>query len=493
MKKIWKKIKKYNPSYKICLLYFFIPIYLCSMISIDKEMDIWFLLNHGKYVIEHGFPTIEPFSMHQGFSFVMQQWLSAVIFYLSYTVLGKYGLLLVVNIVNLLILLFTYKLCVLLTDNRKRLSIVLTCITDILLLTSFIIPRPQIFTYLLLIITLYIMEKFIRCKDTKLLYLLPLISLLQINLHASMWFMIFLFMLPYVVRLFINKLSDKGDNSLFKVIIIMIIMFLVGFINPYTTKNMFYVFTSYGNMYINRTVVEMFPPIKLLDNKVQNTYTSIHYLTVLSIISIYILNRKAKLNLTHMLLLLGVLILATTSIRNFPLLVIGTVPFLGYNLKFLFPKKKEFKHSIKDFLDRRYILAVIILATFLIGALVIKEVPFTNKLKPGIDYLEKNYDLEKIVLYANYEDGSYAEYRGLKPYIDSRAEVFLESNNHKENIMKEFYFLQNGVLDYDKFISKYNFTHMIISKEDFLYYKVSNDKRYKIIYKGKDYKIYEKV
>lgn len=488
MKKIWKKIKKYNPSYKICLLYFFIPIYLCSMISIDKEMDIWFLLNHGKYVIEHGFPTIEPFSMHQGFSFVMQQWLSAVIFYLSYTVLGKYGLLLVVNIVNLLILLFTYKLCVLLTDNRKRLSIVLTCITDILLLTSFIIPRPQIFTYLLLIITLYIMEKFIRCKDTKLLYLLPLISLLQINLHASMWFMIFLFMLPYVVRLFINKLSDKGDNSLFKVIIIMIIMFLVGFINPYTTKNMFYVFTSYGNMYINRTVVEMFPPIK-----VQNTYTSIHYLTVLSIISIYILNRKAKLNLTHMLLLLGVLILATTSIRNFPLLVIGTVPFLGYNLKFLFPKKKEFKHSIKDFLDRRYILAVIILATFLIGALVIKEVPFTNKLKPGIDYLEKNYDLEKIVLYANYEDGSYAEYRGLKPYIDSRAEVFLESNNHKENIMKEFYFLQNGVLDYDKFISKYNFTHMIISKEDFLYYKVSNDKRYKIIYKGKDYKIYEKV
>lgn len=493
MKKIWKKIKKYNPSYKICLLYFFIPIYLCSMISIDKEMDIWFLLNHGKYVIEHGFPTIEPFSMHQGFSFVMQQWLSAVIFYLSYTVLGKYGLLLVVNIVNLLILLFTYKLCVLLTDNRKRLSIVLTCITDILLLTSFIIPRPQIFTYLLLIITLYIMEKFIRCKDTKLLYLLPLISLLQINLHASMWFMIFLFMLPYVVRLFINKLSDKGDNSLFKVIIIMIIMFLVGFINPYTTKNMFYVFTSYGNMYINRTVVEMFPPIKLLDNKVQNTYTSIHYSTVLSIISIYILNRKAKLNLTHMLLLLGVLILATTSIRNFPLLVIGTVPFLGYNLKFLFPKKKEFKHSIKDFLDRRYILAVIILATFLIGALVIKEVPFTNKLKPGIDYLEKNYDLEKIVLYANYEDGSYAEYRGLKPYIDPRAEVFLESNNHKENIMKEFYFLQNGVLDYDKFISKYNFTHMIISKEDFLYYKVSNDKRYKIIYKGKDYKIYEKV
>lgn len=493
MKKIWEKIKKYNPSYKICLLYFFVPIYLLCLTSanIGKENDIWFLLNHGKYVIEHGFPTIEPFSMHQGFSFVMQQWLSAVIFYLSYTVLGKYGLLLIVNIVNLLILWFTYKLCILLTDNRKRLSIVLTCITNVLLSSYFLVPRPQIFTYLLLIITLYIMEKFIRCKDTKLIYLLPLISLLQINLHASMWFMIFLFMLPYVVSLFINKLKNKNDNRIFKLLIIMVLMFLVGFINPYTTKNMFYVFTSYGSIYVNASVKEMLPPIELL--YINPFYTFLHYLTVLGIISVYIANKKAKLNLTHILLLLGVLILATTSIRNFPLLVIGTVPFLGYNLKCLFPKKKELKCSIKDFFDRQYIVALIILTTFLIGILVVKKFPFTNKLKPGIDYLEKNYDAKKIVLYTNYNNGSYAEYRGLKPYIDSRAEIFLKSNNHKEDIMREYYFLQSGLLDYDKFINKYNFTHMIITKTDSLYDKVSKDNRYKMIYKGKGYKIYVRV
>lgn len=493
MRKIWKKIKKYNPPYKICLLYFFVPIYLLCLTSanIGKENDIWFLLNHGKYVIEHGFPTIEPFSMHQGFSFVMQQWLSAVIFYLSYTVLGKYGLLLIVNIVNLLILWFTYKLCILLTDNRKRLSIVLTCITNVLLTSAFLVPRPQIFTYLLLIITLYIMEKFIRCKDTKLIYLLPLISLLQINLHASMWFMIFLFMLPYVVSLFINKLKNKNDNRIFKLLIIMVLMFLVGFINPYTTKNMFYVFTSYRSIYVNTSVKEMLPPIELL--YINPFYTFLHYLTVLGIISVYIANKKAKLNLTHILLLLGVLILATTSIRNFPLLVIGTVPFLGYNLKCLFPKKKETKCSIKDFFDKQYVLLIILLATFLIGILVVKKFPFTNKLKPGIDYLEKNYDAKKIVLYTNYNNGSYAEYRGLKPYIDPRAEIFLKSNNHKEDIMREYYFLQNGLLDYDKFINKYNFTHMIVTKTDSLYDRVSKDNRYKMIYKEKGYKIYVRV
>ena len=71
--------------------------------------------------------------------------------------------------------------------------------------------------------------------------------------------------------------------------------------------------------------------------------------------------------------------------------------------------------------------------------------------------------------------------------------MFLKSNNHKEDIMREYYFLQNGLLDYDKFINKYNFTHMIITKTDSLYDKVSKDKRYKIIYKGKGYKIYERV
>ena len=92
---------------------------------------------------------------------------------------------------------------------------------------------------------------------------------------------------------------------------------------------------------------------------------------------------------------------------------------------------------------KQYILVLIIFGTFLIWILFIKKVSFTNELKPGIDYLEKNYDLRSVVLYTNYNNGSYAEYRGLKPYIDTRAEVFLKSNNHKEDIMMEYYFIQN--------------------------------------------------
>ena len=42
--------------------------------------DLWFLLASGKYVLERGIPHIEPLTLHEGLSFVVQQWLTSVIF-----------------------------------------------------------------------------------------------------------------------------------------------------------------------------------------------------------------------------------------------------------------------------------------------------------------------------------------------------------------------------------------------------------------------------
>lgn len=491
MKRLIDKIKNYRPAKHICFLYFFVPLFVCALSKIDRENDIWFLLNHGKYVLEHGFPTIEPFSMHQGFSFVMQQWLSAVIFYIIYDFFGKYGLLILVNLVNILILYFLYKLCMKLSDNRFRLSIIITCITDLLLLQSFMVPRPQIFTYLILIIILYIMECFYNNKNSKLIYFLPLISWLQINLHASMWFMIFLFILPYIVHFIITKIKDKQDNRIFKLLLIIGVMLLVGIINPYGIKAITYVFTSYGNYYINHSVIEMFSPV--CANGKLSIYFYCTYITIFIVIAIYIMHKKGQLQLRHMLLLMGVIFLAITAIRNYALLVIGAIPFLASYMKDLFPKKKETKIVMSKKSKITYIGAIIFLLIYTIGVISIKKVSFTNELEKGIDVLLKNNKAEDIVLYTNYNDGSYAEYRGLKPYIDTRAEVFLKSNNKKEDIMKEYYFISNGVMDDKEFVNKYHFTHLIVSKTDNLYDYLSKDKSYKVIYKGKKYKIFEKV
>ena len=244
MKSLIEKFKNYNPSKYLCYLYFFVPIFMCCICNVDKENDIWFLLNHGKYILNHGFPHLEPFTMHHNFSFVMQQWLSSVIFYISHEVLGQYGILLVILMANILILYSLYKLCMIISENKFRLSIIISCITDVLLLI-FMVPRPWIFTMLNLILVLYIMELFYKTNNKKVLYFLPLISLLQINIQSSMWFMLFVFMLPYIVDLF---LKERKRLSSFPIIIVL--MFICGFINPYGIDNILYIFNSYGNYYI---------------------------------------------------------------------------------------------------------------------------------------------------------------------------------------------------------------------------------------------------
>lgn len=485
--KIMQKLKNYHPNRYICYLYFFIPIFIGFITRMDKEYDIFFLLRYGEQVLNHGFPVTDFLSLHQGFDFVMQQWLSSVIFYIFYKLFGHYGLILIVNLVNLLILYMLYRFCMLLSNQNYKISILLTCITDLLLETNFMIPRPFIFDFLLLIMVLYIMEIFYRKKSSKVLLWLPLLSLFQINLHSSTWFLLFLFMLPYVVSIGYEKIKQKEDKRIYKVLGIMLVMFLMGFINPYGIKNITYLFTSYGNQYINELVIEMFPPVI---NDPSSIYGFFTFVIMGCVLGIYIYYKKGRLPLRYALLLLGVTYLSLSHIRNLSLYIIGAIPPLAFYLKDVL--RKDYSVEASAAYKRYYKVIVGVLCIFIVAVVFTVNNKFTNELEKGVDYLLANYKKEDIILYANYNNGSYCEFRGLKPYIDGRAEIFLKTNNKKEDILKEYYLLSNDHLDYKKFVEKYQFTHLILSKDETLYHYISNDKNYTRIYRGEEYEIYEK-
>ena len=91
-----------NMDFKKVILSMFMLLPVFS-IGIYLDNDSWFLLNHGRYVIEHGFPNIEPFTIHDDFSFVMQQWLFSVCYWWLYRRLGKWGIIVCLYIVGILI------------------------------------------------------------------------------------------------------------------------------------------------------------------------------------------------------------------------------------------------------------------------------------------------------------------------------------------------------------------------------------------------------
>ena len=100
----------------------------------------------------------------------------------------------------------------------------------------------------------------------------------------------------------------------------------------------------------------------------------------------------------------------------------------------------------------------------------------TNSLKPVVDYLLSHEEKNKVILYTAFSEGGYVEYRGLKTYIDPRAEVFLKQNNHQKDIFQEYYDLQTGKLSPDEWIKDYPFTHFIVNYNDTLYSYLQQEK-----------------
>ena len=157
-------------------------------------------------------------SMHSDMKIVLQQWLSTVIFYLAYSRLGIIGLSIVLYICFACICVLSYKTILLITGN-ELVSAVLAAVIDILLFNPFIVTRPQVFTYVILLFEIYLLEKHAQTKKYKYLIGIPLLSLAQINLHASMWPMMFVFMLPYIagaipVKIKSFKLEANGIKAL---------------------------------------------------------------------------------------------------------------------------------------------------------------------------------------------------------------------------------------------------------------------------------------
>ena len=172
------------------IVFILFPLFMFCIMDFSRETDIWFLLSHGRYILSNGIPHIEMLTMHSNLKFVMQQPGFSIIMYLLYKYVGSVGIITFIGLINILILFFLYKLCLLISSGNKYFSFLIASIIDLLLVLLFVIPRPQVISLLIFLILIYILEKYIR-KDSKIVFFLPLLSLILINMHSAMWLMFF--------------------------------------------------------------------------------------------------------------------------------------------------------------------------------------------------------------------------------------------------------------------------------------------------------------
>ena len=127
-----------------------------------------------------------------------------------------------------------------------------------------------------------------------------------------MWFLQFLFMIPFIINGIKFKKWKLGDYEIKPILISLLFMFFVGFINPYGYKAIVYIFNSYGIDYINSYVTEMFPLT------FSNLNCKILILCLCFILFCFNFFKNRKVEIRHLLLLFGTMLMAFMNTKSLP-------------------------------------------------------------------------------------------------------------------------------------------------------------------------------
>lgn len=441
-------------------------IILFSIISVTMNGDDYFMIANWRAFLREGFYIRDPLSMHSNYRCSLEKWMSCAIVWFLYTKTGIIGLKAVLAAFEILIAFFLFRLCVYTSGNRTMSWI----FTDLMLLTgrAFLQIRPQTATTLLLILETLCLEHYMREGKAKWLIPLPFLSWLEMQLHSTIWPCFFLVLLPYLADCgwTEKKLSicwqQKRD-----LLAAGILSFGALFLNPYGAWSVFYIFRSYGDSFMSKCINELHP-----------TALDIPEWTVwLIVFGVTMAVGDKKAPVRYWLLYLGFFVFGWMARRNiiFTCLLAGFVPCW----------------MLRDFNSQIRWNLLPIAPLFLVAAVISGQYSYSFQLNnaddidiKALDWLSGQKSTAGSRIFCDFNSGSYAEYLGFHPYMDTRAEVYLKKVNGVEELMGEYYRLSTGHIYYRDFTDKYHFDFLVVNKNvnPGLYLDLQHDSDFRMIY-----------
>ena len=430
---ITEKILKY-----LLILSFFILV-LVFLIFPLTDLDIWMHLVTGKYILENfTIPTSDIYSYTAfGHPWIDHEWLSQIIFY-SFYQLGGANALIILRII--LFLLIFYAFFAVLSKKTNYFLALLTSLLVLLVSHERFFLRPETFTLLFVLIYIFILDEY-RLKSSRLIYLLPVLQILWVNLHG--YFLLGI-VIPFLFL--IGHFLGKRNNRAFLSGLVLLII-LVSFINPYTYQGVIYPFkilASWGGE--SRSVLKYISELKSPFVPGGPSLFWFKFLIFISALSFLLRAGFKKLNLWHLLLYLLFLTLGITVKRHIALFAFPVSLITVYNLTGIEKLRDYFLklQKIKIFSPVKISILLLMIAYLFI---------FTSQVTSNRFYLKtrllKTFDLgltseifpEKAIdfliqhnlkghIFNDMVGGSYLVWRYYpqrKVFLDGRTEVYLTS------------------------------------------------------------------
>lgn len=388
---------------------------------------------------------------NSNFPIVNHEWLAEVIFYLISSWFGLHGLL----VLKMVLVIITASL--LYTVALKKGSLFWVTIFSLLSITIFsmrFFVLPELFSYLFISLFIFIIERYKQSKKIHLLWLLPLLEVMWVNMHIYFIIGIGIYGLFFLEELLKQKRLDKKLLLIGAILILSILVnpsFIRGALLPFTFSN------NYGlNVEENNNPFTIFSP--------NSTNSNLAYTLILQVLVFELLIglfitcffiKKQRGEIFHLGngLLAAILGLKfTRCISLFGLL--GFIPLVQSFTLLEEKLKKGIDDSMRNIIKGAIIIGVgIIVGVHFKGLLDYKILTFSFEpsAENAIAFMKQTHIHGRI--FNNYIIGNYlvyALYPQEKVYIDARPEAYPASFfNDYWRMMSDEQFFNDQVMKYN--------------------------------------------
>lgn len=502
-----------------------IAIFCVALTPVTLQNDTFYTIKIGEHIMQNGIDMQDPFSWHQDLAYTYPHWLYDVITYLIYNTFGMTGIYITTCILSVILgltLFFTNKKLL----KNQSISFIIT-IGVMYLIRGYIAARAQLVTFILFVLTIYFIERFLETKKKRYAVGLIIIPTLIANLHTAVFPFYFILYLPYITEYIIailaeiiiyrkfavaklkfkikvatnknedpekikqlreelKKLEEKIDKIKVKrtkelqnpykiklvkrdnckwLILIMVICIFTGLLTPLgNTPYTYLQKTMQGNT--TQNINEHLPMTLANDTEVVCT------LVILLAILIF---TKTKIRLCDLFMIcgLGYLMLMTKrQVTMFTLM--GSFILNRLMLELIQTEtKKDLKELTIQFNNLVTVPVMVVVTAVMLGlSYHMAEDKFDDQYVDesaypvqACDYILENIDLGKAKFYNEYNYGSYMIFRGIPVFIDSRADLYApEFSGKDEDIFMDFINTSNIGTFYEDTFKKYGITHVICYK-----------------------------
>lgn len=413
---------------------------------------------------------------------------------------------------------------------------------------DYIAARAQLVTFILFILTILLIEKFLETRQKRYAVGLIIIPIIIANVHAAVWPFYFVLYLPYIAEYIISllagantfiyqakikrlnkrilqeesseklsKLKEKllkieqkkqeseikreklkqnaykinvvKNNNVKWLIVIMIICVLTGLLTPINFepyKHLVKLMSGNTTKFINEH-----QPLTLIND--------IEFMSVLAMYFAILIFTDTKIRLSDLFMMGGLLFLSLKTRRQISMyLLIGTVILNRLACSFFNKYDREgsrkFIRLVVTVPGKLITLVVMLLFSFSlvygkIGNSFVDERQYPTK---AVEYIKENLDLSSMKLYNEYNYGSYLLFNDIPVFIDSRADLYSPEFNGSRDIFSDFIDMNNIGKYYEDMMEKYEITHAILYKNARLNMFISRNDNYKEIYSDDYFVIYKR-